>query len=464
MTFAAVWRDAEAVADLFARRLAPGRVIVSAIGNRTAFISTFLACLRHRSILVPLDGDSTLAEALALVDRFRAPALIVRDAVDPSPEQTCTRPHERIALPNGVALLRFAHEPADAGFGDAVLFKLTSGSTWAPRAVMAAESNLVGDGRHIVEAMDIRPGDVNVAAIPMAHSYGLGNLVMPLVLQGSAIVLRDAFVPARLFDDIRASGATVMPGVPFMFDYIRRHLASAPFPRPMRVLITAGARLDAETLADFHRIFALKIHSFYGTSETGGIAYDASEEIGDPVTLGRRLPGVELSFREAAGAAEGEGRLHVGGAAVTRGYAGDEEATRESFVDGGFLTGDLGFEDDRGRLFLTGRVSRFINVAGRKVHPDEVARVLRAYPGVADARVFGMPDPARGQVLVACLVADPDRVDVVAVRRHCAAHLSAYKIPRQIVVLRALPVDARGKTDHRLLEALVARGPDPSSV
>jgi long-chain acyl-CoA synthetase len=259
----------------------------------------------------------------------------------------------------------------------------------------------------------------------------------------------------RLFDDIRQSGATVMPGVPFMFEYIRQHLAGTGCPESMRVVITAGARLDRSTLVAFKEIFGLKIHSFYGTSETGGIAYDDSDVLSDPITMGRPLPDVQLEFRGLPGGASGEGRLHVRSEAVARGYAGDGDETRASFVDGGFLTGDVGYADAEGRVVLTGRVSRFINVAGRKVHPDEVARVLAAYPGVSDAKVFGMPDPARGQALVACVVADPARADAVALRRHCAAQLSAYKIPRHIVVLRALPVDARGKTDHRALEELV---------
>jgi long-chain acyl-CoA synthetase len=296
---------------------------------------------------------------------------------------------------------------------------------------------------------------VNIAAIPLSHSYGIGNLLMPLVVQGTAMVLRDAFAPSRLFDDIRQFNATVMPGVPFIFEYIRQHLADGRFPDSMRVLLSAGARIDPETVRGFHAAFGLKIHSFYGTSETGGIAYDRSDEVLDPPTLGHPMPNVDVTFRPLPGSTTEEGRLHVRSPAVSSGYAGDEEETRESFVDGGFLTGDVGYAGADGRIFLTGRVSRFINVAGRKVHPDEVARVLLTFEGVTDARVFGVADPSRGQSLVACVVADPDRADAIALRRHLADYLSPYKIPRHIVVLRSLPVDARGKTDQRALEELV---------
>jgi long-chain acyl-CoA synthetase len=454
LTIEALAEEAGRVAEAFGRaRIPDSRPLVTLIGNRTAFVSTLLACVRRRMVMVPLDGDSTLPEAVALAERFQAPALVVRPQVD---DRELPSSHVRFELPNGLSLIVRSRDAAGAAFGDAMLFKLTSGSTSAPRAVMATEGNMVADGEHITAAMDIRPDDVNLAAIPLSHSYGLGNLVMPLLLQGTSIVLRDAFSPPRLFEDIRACGATVLPGVPFMFDYIRRHLQAERFPPAMRVLITAGARIDGETVSEFHRLFGLKIHSFYGTSETGGIAYDDSPAIG-PITMGHPLPGVGVSFREAPGAVPGEGRLHVRGAAVTCGYAGDPESTRESFVDGGYLTGDIGMLDADGRLFLTGRVSRFVNVAGRKVHPQEVARVLLEYAGVSEAKVFGIPDPVRGQALVACVVADPDRVDVLGLRRHCAAHLSPYKIPRQLVILRALPVDARGKTDHRALEALVSR-------
>jgi long-chain acyl-CoA synthetase len=451
LTFGDLADEADAVAAVLRRHLPTPAIVIALIGNRTAFVSTLLACREAGAIVVPLDGDSTVAEALALVERFHAAAVIGGSAT------AFDLRGERVDLPNGLALFRSANAEPTVDFPGAALFKLTSGSTAAPKAVIVSEANLIADGQQIVRAMDIRPDDVNLAAIPLSHSYGLGNLIMPLVLQGSPIVLRDAFAPARLFDDIRDCGASVMPGVPFMFDYIRQHLSHAAFPASMRVVITAGARIDPITVSEFKKLFGLKIHSFYGTSETGGIAYDGSDEVSDPLTLGRPLDGVAVTFRALPAGVPGEGRLHVRSAAVAHGYAANRADTQENFVDGGYLTGDVGYTDEAGRIVLTGRVSRFINVAGRKVHPDEVARVLRACPGVSDARVFGVADPARGQALVACVVADPAAVDAIAIRRHCAMKLSPYKIPRRIVVLERLPVDARGKTDHHALEALVNR-------
>lgn len=143
--------------------------------------------------------------------------------------------------------------------------------------------------------------------------------------------------------------------------------------------------------------------------------------------------------------------MHVAGEAVTRGYAGEDVA---GFADG-FLTGDLGRLEADGRLTLVGRVSVFINVAGRKVQPDEVERVLREMPAIADARVIGLPDPRRGQQLVACVVARVRGLRPYAIRTFCAERLAAHKIPRAFVFVDELPTDLRGKTNRRALETLV---------
>jgi acyl-CoA synthetase (AMP-forming)/AMP-acid ligase II len=143
----------------------------------------------------------------------------------------------------------------------------------------------------------------------------------------------------------------------------------------------------------------------------------------------------------------------VRSAAVADAYS---DGTCDGFVDGGFLTGDYGAWDEQRRLRLLGRASSFVNVAGRKVQPDEVERVLRDIPGVRDVRVLAAPDPRRGQQIVACIVADAaQRLSVLAIRRLCSARLASYKIPRTIVFLDALPLTARGKVDRAALDDLV---------
>ncbi|OFW28802.1 MAG: hypothetical protein A3H97_17600 [Acidobacteria bacterium RIFCSPLOWO2_02_FULL_65_29] len=174
--------------------------------------------------------------------------------------------------------------------------------------------------------------------------------------------------------------------------------------------------------------------------------------VDDRPAHGRALPGVTITLKPDEGAPRGGGRVFVQGAAVCHGYV--DAAEDESFTHGGFLTGDYGeFDDDR-RLTLTGRVSSFVNIAGRKVQPEEVEEVLRSMPGVADVRVLAAPDPRRGQQIAACLVARA-QMTTVEVRRYCAGRLAPYKIPRAVVFVEAIPLTARGKTDRRALDELV---------
>jgi acyl-CoA synthetase (AMP-forming)/AMP-acid ligase II len=124
------------------------------------------------------------------------------------------------------------------------------------------------------------------------------------------------------------------------------------------------------------------------------------------------------------------------------------------------LTGDLGRLDERGRLYLTGRVSSFVNVAGRKVDPNEAESVLLAMPEIADAKVLGLPCDRRGQKLVAFVVPRSRELSPARVRSYCAGKLSPHKIPRDLILLDSLPLTARGKVDRLALEQLARSGSD----
>jgi acyl-CoA synthetase (AMP-forming)/AMP-acid ligase II len=466
LTCAQIWTEYEAMRETCVRAgLVARDVIVSIAGNRTAFVSLVLASFDLRLILMPADRSTTMTEALALVDRWQASGLVL---AEPPSAPLEDRPHTLVPLPGGLHLVRFsgttsasatASAAASASaYGDAAVLKLTSGSTGLPKATRTSERNLLEDTRQILEAMRIGPDDTQLGMIPISHAYGFGNLVLPILTQGTTSILRESFVPQLFAIDARTYHATVFQGVPFMYDHLLTQLAPEAWPSSLRLLTSAGARLEPETVRAFHARFGAKIHSFYGASEAGGICFDDADEVFDSLMVGRPLPGVRVTLQPGeAGAPPNGGRVHVASPAVASGYAGLSASEQEGFVDEGFLTGDLGCFDEAGRLVLTGRVSSFINVAGRKVQPDEVEQVLRQMPEIADVRVLGAPDARRGQMLVACMVPRTRTVTALDVRRFCAARLAAYKIPRQYLFLDEMPRDDRGKTSRRALEALVAR-------
>jgi acyl-CoA synthetase (AMP-forming)/AMP-acid ligase II len=176
------------------------------------------------------------------------------------------------------------------------------------------------------------------------------------------------------------------------------------------------------------------------------------------------MPETEVSLRRDDPAPPGEARVYVRGNAVAARYVESHDGGAASaFVDGGFLTGDLGEWDDQGRLYLTGRVSSFVNVAGRKVNPKEAEAVILEMPEVADAKVLGFPCERRGQKLVAFIVPRSSRLSSVQVRIYCAEKLTPYKIPRDLILLDSLPLTARGKVDRQVLEEL-ARSRVPGNL
>jgi long-chain acyl-CoA synthetase len=421
-----IWRAHLAYADALARiGIGEGRLVLSNVGNSPSAPALLLACRALDAAMMPLDPGSPPAAIDALAARFGAAALVTPSGVHP------------------IAGAARSHS------GAAVL-KLTSGSTGSPKATHTTEAQLVADCTHIIAAMGIRPDDVQIAAIPVSHSYGLGNLLLPLLLQGTACVMRESFVPQLVPADARRFGARVFPAVPFMLQYFLDHPPRDGWPPTLSSVISAGAPMPPDNIRAFRACFGVTIHAFYGSSETGGITFDAEDEIGDSGTVGRPLPGVRVAVTEDSRA----GRILVRSAAVSSGYA---DGADDDFVDGGFLTGDYGEWDVCGRLRLRGRVSSFVNVAGRKVQPDEVEEVLRAMPGIADARVVGAPDGHRGEQIVACLVADAGMppITTLGVRRFCAERLAPHKIPRAIVFVDAMPLTARGKIDRAALDALV---------
>ena len=434
-----VWRaHLELRQQLSALGLRPGQLVVSAVGNRPGAVPLFLACLSLRAPLLPVEAGAP-ADVAELVSRFGARA---------------------VAVPEGSDLHIAQHAGDPATYGDAALLKLTSGSTGLPKAILTAESHLIADGERIIRAMGITSTDTQLAVIPLSHSYGFGNLMMPLVLQGTAMVLRESFAPGQLLADAHGFQACVFAGVPYMFNYLATNPPAEGWPSCLRLLVSAGARLDAQTAHAFRDRFGMKIHSFYGASETGGIAYDAGDAMIPDGCVGSPMPGVTISVEPDDEAAAGSGRIFVRSDSVATGYTENDE--ERAFIDGGFLTGDLGFLDSHGRLMLTGRASAAVNVAGRKVHPAEIERVLRSMEGVEDVCVVAAPDPRRGQQILACIISR-QLSSALEVRRFCAARLAPHKVPRAIIFLPSLPLTPRGKTDRARLLSLALERLDAES-
>ena len=428
---------------LRARGVGCGQVLLSATGNCPGFIALVVACRALSVALVPLDSSATLHEIVELAARLDAAALVLSDKA--------VIPELPVAALGGGLVAVMRNPAADTAHRGAALMKVTSGSTGVPRTTCTTEQQLVADCDHITAGMRIGPDDTQIGVIPLSHSYGFSSLVMPLLMQGTPVVLRQSFVPLQIAADARAFGARVFPGVPFMFQSLLDDPPVDGWPPALRTLISAGAPLPIETARRFRDTFGVKIRSFYGTSETGGIAFDDSDDLEARDSIGRPLPGVAVTLLPEDDLSAGAGRIFVRSAAVSSGYS---SGSHDGFRDDGYVTGDYGSFDADGRVVLIGRVSSFVNVGGRKVEPGEVERVLRLMPGVRDVYVTAAADRRRGEHVVACLVANCE-LTTLAVRQFCSGRLAPHKIPRTIRFVDSIPRTARGKVDVRALGALV---------
>jgi acyl-CoA synthetase (AMP-forming)/AMP-acid ligase II len=442
--------------------LTRGHLIVSSIGNVAAMPPLVLACLREGLPLMPVDRSAPTGELRTLAATWRAAAVIVPAAQDldadlDDGDQAQRR--RRVALPNGLAAYVGTRLPEPGAHAPAAVLKLTSGSTGTPRATCTEERHLVADVAQIVDAMGIGPSDRQLGVIPLSHSYGFSNLLLPLLWQGTPLWLRPQFVPTQIASDVQSAGLRTFAGVPFMFEHLARHQPS-PVLGSLRLVLSAGARLPYETVASFHRVSGVKIRSFYGSSETGGICFDDSDQLDARVPVGRPMGNAVVTLIEDGQAPSGSGRVQVQGPNVIDRYmrapatddaamaVAEPAAATSGFVaPGTFVTGDYASRDDAGVYVLTGRVASFVNVAGRKVHPEEVEAALRRLPGVSDAVALAIDDPVRGQALAACLVSARPW-DARTVREALSARLAAWKLPRVVIVVPNLPLTDRGKVDR----------------
>jgi long-chain acyl-CoA synthetase len=250
-----------------------------------------------------------------------------------------------------------------------------------------------------------------------------------------------------------------MPGTPYLFDLVLQAGGKKRF-KGLRLCLSAGAPLPERLSRDFKERFGLPIRTFYGASECGGISFDGSRDgIVPDGCVGSPLDGVRVALIPGPGSDGGAGRICVESEAVGLGYLPADP--RGALQPGRFLTSDLGGWDEGGRLRITGRLDRLINVGGRKVNPTEVEAVLRDLPAVRQAVVFGVPDRQRGQAVCALLVAGRG-LTREAVLAACSARLARFKIPRRVEFVARIPQSARGKTDHRALATLITSRVPPA--
>ena len=310
--------------------------------------------------------------------------------------------------------------------------KLTSATTGPARMIVFSEEQLFADPQNIVSTMGLRAEWPNVGLISLAHSYGFSNLILPLLLFGIPLTLARPPLPEMLRAIAKELEAFTLAAVPALWQ--AWHEARA-IPQNVRIAISAGAPLPLGLESDVFAQTGLKIHNFYGSSECGGIAYDRSQKPrSDAALAGTALDNVSLRQSE-------DGLLTVSGPAVAETYWPE---SHPRLKNGTFVTSDIVELEKSGNVYLRGRATDLINVAGRKVLPEVIEGQLLYHPAVRDCVVFGMPDAdsGRGESIAACVVAGASERDL---REFLLAKVPAWQVPRIWHFMDSLPRNERGK-------------------
>ena len=381
-----------------------GRVYPIDIGNHPDWPAHLLAALRRGAVALPLEGSITPQQ--------REKALQVCDS-------------------------------SDLGEPRPVLLKLTSGTTAAPRAIRFQSGQLVADCLQICDTMGIGSDDVNFAVIPLSHSYGFSNLVTPLLVRGIGMVLSRDRMPRAVLDDLARTDATVFPGMPVFYQAFCE-MENPPALPKLRLCISAGAPLPLELARKFREKFTLSIHSFYGSSECGGICYDRDARLDEPGFVGTPMNGVKIEMLDRDASAS---RIRIQSAAAGDGYFPEPDSEK---LGSGFFSPDDLLSRSGGGFRIVGRVSDVINVAGKKVNPAEVEAELLRFEGVRGAIVFGRESTLRNEEVAACVAAGPE-VRESELLEFCRQHLSGWQVPKRIFFVNEIPVNERGKVSRREL-------------
>ena len=441
-----------AAADLRARLSQPrGARVAGLARNGVELLALMLACFRVGAVFVPLNWRLSRDELAALLKDCEASLVYTQQEFRPLLRD--------IAIPCPALEAGFAPR-ADGVPGledDSALAILlyTSGTSGRPKGVMLTRANLKASSEAFCRVADVRPESGLLCDAPMFHVIGLVAICHTAVMVGARLLLSPTFSAEATV--LRIADQRLLITHYFTVPQAAQMILQSPnctaeaFGR-LRGLFIGGAPLSHELARAWQRR-GVQIINGYGSSEAGTVIHmplDQPEiqaaKIG---SVGRPVPGMEVSLRGADGnpVADGDvGELWLRGASITSGYWRQPSETRQAFCDGWFRSGDLGRCDADGYYFLVGRLKDMYISGGENIYPAEVERVIAQILGVREVAVVGQPDPTWGEVGEAYVVSAPNaRLSGEDIIRWVRDRIAAYKVPKRVHFLDALPRTASGK-------------------
>lgn len=467
LTFAQLEQRASHLAGLLVQQgIKPGERIALLAGNTVSTVALIHAIGYVKGVLVPLNTRLSATELIWQINDAQASLLLFDEAYQDKVE----RLKEKIVCPI-VAISQLIEKelngapfkpenPVDLDDLHTIIY--TSGTTGRPKGAMLSYGNHFWSAVGSVLNLGLNQGDRWLCCVPLFHVSGL-SILMRSVIYGMSVVLVERFDPVRVNQLITQHKVTHISVVSAMLQALIEHLESDQYPDHLRVILLGGGPVPEPLLKTCLKR-SLPVYQSYGLTETASqIVTLAPEDVERKAgSAGKPLFPAQIAIMEngqklSAGQA---GEIVVKGPNVTKGYFNREEETARVLKDGWFYTGDIGYLDEEGYLYVLDRRSDLIISGGENVYPAEVESVLMAHPDVKGAGVIGQEDPKWGEVPVAFVVKQPQSLlseeDLIHFSR---ARLASYKVPRVIYFVDHLPRNAANKLLRRELRSLLENPP-----
>ena len=447
---------------LISRGIGHGDKVAILLPNSLEFITSFFSVVSLGAISLPLNVAYKEEEIRFYVSDSQIKLLITEERLKPIAEKVAADLSVSVVVVRGgkrewsfLEADTPAYIKASIKPDDDALYLYSTGSTGRPKRVGRTHFNLTALADNHTQTVGLTDKDRILFTVPLAHTYGFGNFISSIKV-GASIYVLEEFNRNKVADLIEREFISIFPAVPFMLNVMTDTYSSKPRDfSSLRLVISAGAPLSRQTFFKFHERFGVYPRQLYGSTETGVISINLSEDIENNFdSVGLPVKNVEVKiFGEDGNEANINevGEIAVKSPSMTTGYYGLEEQTKRVFKNGFYFTEDLGKIDEKGYIYILGRKKLFINVAGNKVDPTEVENFLLTHPKIKEVVVLGARDNY-GNELVKAVVVPKEDMDSKEIYAYCKDRVADFKIPRTVEFRKEIPKSPTGKVLREYLK------------
>ncbi len=452
-----------------------GQKVALILENGAQWVTSFFGIVLAGGVVVPLNPHFKPPEIAVLLEQAKV-QVIVTDSQGASKlppgffkknadkdSRTGVEPTGPLVISVHEQYISKVIEKSDAQLDDEALLLFTSGSTGLPKGVILTHGNLLAEAGFIQQGHQLSSDDIVLCILPFFHINGLVITLISTLFYGGKAVIPRKFSANKFWQWVNEYQVTWFSAVPTILSILLSSQHSAMDTPSLRFARSASSSLPVAILKEFEERFHVPVIESYGLSETG------SQVATNLLPPGRRKPGsvglpigneicIVNEFDDCVPTGV-TGEVIIKGKNVTSGYLNNAQANQESFKGGWFYTGDMGYFDEAGYLFLVGRRKELINRAGEKISPREVDEVLYQLPEIEIAAAVGIPDPLFGEEVVAFVQLRPGaELNEAQVIDHCKTCLADFKIPKRIFYVADFPKGANGKIQRLKLVELYHKG------